>query len=426
MPPLQTPETMLGRGAFALRSRLALAMDGTLLGLAALSGAIAACVAAVYFHALTFAMEGVARLEAWSHLPVWVVMTAAGALVGLGFRLGEPGETDAVVNNIHVENGRIDLHANLPLVPISLVSIAAGGSAGPEAPMVHLTGSVGTWLHKRLRLPEAFARPMTFAGMAVGFATLFGEPVGSVIFALEIPHKRGMEYYEALMPALVGGLVGHAVFAVLTHHGIGQTWHLAPYHFQSGRDLLLAAGIGLFVGGLAMPFVWTIRGCKALFRRLGPLPREVRGALGGLALGLIAWKVPATRFFGEAEVEGVATLALSGLVLLAAAKMLAVALTMASGWRGGIIIPCFLVGACLGRALALVVPGLDPTLAMVCGMAAVNVAVMKVPLGTVFVLTTMTGINALAPIALAGMVAFLITGGAHVIDTQQARAAPPA
>lgn len=404
----------------ALRERFALAMDARLLGLSALVGGLAALVATAYFYALTWTMQGFAWFEAWSRIPVWAFMAIGGGVIGLLYKLGEPGETDAVVNNIHVENGRVELKANLPLVPISLISIATGGSAGPEAPMVHLTGSVGTWLHKRLGLPEAFVRPLTFAGMSVGFATLFGAPVGSVVFALEIPHKRGMEYYEALMPALVGGLFGHAVFALLTHHGIGVVWEFPHYTLTRTRDLAFAAGIGLVIGVASIPYVLCIRAVKKLMGGL-KLPRAARGALGGLVLGLLAWQVPASRYFGEAQVDGVAELAMRGLLVLAVAKMVAVAFTLASGFRGGIIIPCFLIGACLGRALALVIPGLDPTLAMVCGMAAVNVAVMKVPLGTVLVLVTMTGVNAIAPIALAGLVAFLVTGGAHVIETQRAR-----
>lgn len=404
-----------------MKARFALAMDARLLGLAALVGVLSAGIAALYFYGLEFSFWGMERLQALSHLPVWAFMALAGALIGAFYRLGEPGETDAVVNNIHVENGRVELQANVPLIPISLASIAAGGSAGPEAPMVHLTGSVGTWLHKRLNLPEAFIRPMTFAGMSVGFATLFGAPVGSVIFALEIPHKRGMEYYEALMPALVGGLVGHALFAVLTHHGIGTTWHLAHYELHNSRELLYAVAIGLFAGLAAMPYVWIIRGLKRLFGAMQRLPHELKGALGGLAMGLFAYYVPATRFFGEAQLEGVEKLALKGLLILAVAKMFTVGLTLASGWRGGIIIPCFLIGACLGRAVSVVFPAIDPTLGMVCGMAAVNVAVMKVPLGTVLVLVTMTGVNAIAPIALACLASFLVTGGANVIDTKRAR-----
>jgi H+/Cl- antiporter ClcA len=406
--------------------RFALAMDRTLLLLTTLVGVLAALVALAYYYALeaTFAgMEWLSHLSVHGrHVPVWALMAGVGALIGAFYKLGHPGETDAVVDNIHVENGKIDLSANLPLIPVSLLSIAAGGSAGPEAPMVHLTGSVGTWLHKRLKLPEQYLRPLTFAGMGVGFATLFGAPIGSTIFALEIPHKRGMEYYEALIPALIGGLAGYAVFATVTHHGLGATWTFPAYHFSHPRDLFYALGMGL-VGALgATAIVVAIHLSKKVFDGV-KLPMFVKAALGGLVLGLLAWKMPGTRFFGEDVVNEIAQGSQSAgfLFALAGLKALAIGVTLAAGWRGGIIIPCFLTGVCLGKAMSLLVPGLDPTLAMICGAAAVNVAVMKVPVGTLIVLLTMTGIDALAPMAVACLVAFLVTGGLGVIDSQRAR-----
>ena len=51
--------------------------------------------------------------------------------------------------------------------------------------------------------------------MAAAFTVLFGAPLGSAIFALEILHRRGLEYYEALLPALIGALAGFVVFVVL-------------------------------------------------------------------------------------------------------------------------------------------------------------------------------------------------------------------
>lgn len=406
--------------------RFALAMDRTLLLLTTLVGGLAALVALAYYYALegTFAgMEWLSHLTFHGHhLPVWALMAGVGAIIGAFYKLGHPGETDAVVDNIHVENGKIDLSANLPLVPVSLLSIAAGGSAGPEAPMVHLTGSVGTWLHKRLKLPEQYLRPLTFAGMGVGFATLFGAPIGSTIFALEIPHKRGMEYYEALIPALIGGLAGYAVFATVTHHGLGATWSFPAYHFSHPKDLFYALGMGL-VGALgATAIVVAIHVSKKVFDGM-TLPMFAKAALGGLILGILAWKMPGTRFFGEDVVNEIAGGSQSAgfLFALAGLKAVAIGVTLAAGWRGGIIIPCFLTGVCLGKGMSLLVPGLDPTLAMICGAAAVNVAVMKVPVGTLIVLLTMTGIDALAPMAVACLVAFLVTGGLGVIDSQRAR-----
>lgn len=405
---------------------IVLAIDAKLLLLACVVGALGGVLASGYF----FALSGMLSLSeiVSHHVPIVALMGGAGLLVGLTYLLGHPGETDAVVDNIHVKNGRIDTRANLPLVPCSLISIAAGGSAGPEAPMVYLTGSVGTWLHKWLRLPERYVRTLTLTGMGVGFATLFGAPVGSAIFALEIPHKRGMEYYEATVPAIIGGLVGYGVFSAITHHGIGSAWHFPAYTFRSWRDLAFALGIGLACGIAALPYAGAIHGIQRLFRKIKAAP-WVKAAIGGVVLGLVAWKLPATRFWGEEQLQTAlldAAPSLTLLLVLAAAKMLTVGVTLASGWKGGIIIPCFFIGACLGKAISMVVPAIDPTLAMMCGMAAVNVAIMKVPLSTVLVVSAMCGVPSIPPIAAAAFAAFVVTGGVEFLATKRSRDEVPA
>jgi H+/Cl- antiporter ClcA len=402
--------------------RFALALDSKILALSCLVGAIAGLLATAYYWALSGLLHLVQRIDA--RVPVYVVMPAAGVLVGLCYLLGHPGETDAVVNNIHVKNGRIDTRANLPLVPSSLISVAAGGSAGPEAPVVYLTGSVGTWLHRWLALPERYVRTLTLTGMGVGFATLLGAPVGSALFALEIPHRRGMEYYEATVPVSIGTLVGYGVFLFVTGQKFGPTWRFGAYTFHDARDLAYAVLVGLTAGVVSLAFVRVIHAVKRVFRGLRA-PMWVRAAVGGAVLGFIAWRLPATRFWGQAELQSAvldASPTIGLLLVLAAAKMLTVSVTLASGWRGGIIIPCFFIGACLGQALARVVPGLPPTLAMLSGMAAVNVSVMKVPLGTVLVVAAMSGVEMIPPIAAATFAAFAVTGGIRFLESQRGRA----
>jgi len=75
------------------------------------------------------------------------------------------------------------------MILASLVSISAGGSAGPEAPLVQVTGSFGTWVADRLQL-EVNLRSMSLAAMAAGFTALFGAPLGGAMFALEILHHQ--------------------------------------------------------------------------------------------------------------------------------------------------------------------------------------------------------------------------------------------
>ena len=69
------------------------------------------------------------------------------------------------------------------------------------------TGSIGSWLGLRFRLDEGELRLLTISGMAAGFTVLLGVPLGSAVFALEILHRRGLEYYEALVPAMVPRII---------------------------------------------------------------------------------------------------------------------------------------------------------------------------------------------------------------------------
>src|SRR5213080_3726356 len=153
-------------------------------------------------------------------------MIAVGIIVGVLTKvLGNPGDVELLVNNIHVLGGSEDQRELRSLIPVSLLCISAGGGMGPEAPLVQTTGSLASWLGQRWQLGVADIRVVTITGMAAGFTVLFGAPLGSAIFALEILHRRGLEYYEALLPAVIGSLSGYAVYVGLTHVGLQPVWH---------------------------------------------------------------------------------------------------------------------------------------------------------------------------------------------------------
>jgi len=58
------------------------------------------------------------------------------------------------LSDFKLQHGRIDTRQNSSMILSSLVSISAGGSLGPEAPMVQVTGSSGTWFADRLKLQD--------------------------------------------------------------------------------------------------------------------------------------------------------------------------------------------------------------------------------------------------------------------------------
>ncbi|EMG23713.1 chloride transporter, ClC domain protein [Leptospira interrogans serovar Pyrogenes str. L0374] len=141
-------------------------------------------------------------------------MAVAGLFIGLVIHfLGEPGEISLVIDNIRFRGGKLETNQNPSMALSSILSISAGGSAGPEAPLVQITGSFGNWFAEKLGLTGEEYRSMTIAGMAAGFTSLFGSPLGGALFALEVlQHRHVVEYYKALLPAFLSSTSAFFVF----------------------------------------------------------------------------------------------------------------------------------------------------------------------------------------------------------------------
>lgn len=381
-------------------------------------GTVCGLFAAIYWHILELMTHALRAFEGYSLL--WL-MPLAGLVVGLIIHfLGNPGEIAAIVDNIHFRGGRLDARKNPSMLLASLVSISAGGSAGPEAPLVQVTGSFGTWYADRLKLTGEDLRSLSLAGMAAGFTALFGAPLGGAMFALEIlHHQHVIEYYEAILPAVVSSCASYLVFAGITHLGIAPTWHFPQYRLDNINDFAIAILFGI-VGAIAgWLFMGIFRLCDRLLLKIAR-PIYLRTTLAGLGLGILAAVLPLTRYFGHEELDVIISTKFTAtfLLLLAIAKMLAISLTVTSGWRGGFIIPLFFTGACLGQAIAVLIPNLNPALATICTMAALNAAVTRTPISTTLLLTKLTSFSSLTPILFASLVGFFLAPKAPLIASQ--------
>jgi H+/Cl- antiporter ClcA len=357
--------------------------------------------------------------DAWSRPTHLLILALAGGGIALLTKvLGNPGDVELLVNNIHV-GGRSDLRELRSLIPVSLLGIAAGSAIGPEAPLVQTTGEIGNWAAIRAGMPAVEARTLTITGMAAGFTVLFGAPLGSAIFALEILHRRGLQSYEARLPAAAGSLAGFAVSMVTAHVGLTPIWRFPAVASLHPKDL--AAGVLAGIGGaaIAAAFTYATHAIRRGFRRI-PIP--LRPVVGGLALGALAWASPFALTFGEGQIQTVAgtRLAVSTLLVAVAVKLLASSTIVSAGWRGGFIVPLFFMGAALGAAAAPAL-GINQVVLMLALMAAATVGVTKTPLGSCLIVAAMAGYRLLPPVLAASLVSLFLTSRVSMIETQRER-----
>lgn len=356
----------------------------------------------------------------WSGVTRLMALALVGGVVAVLVRLlGRPADVELLVDNIHVPDAEHDVPARLrSLLPVSLLCIGAGGTLGPEAPVVTATGSIAHRMGRH-RFDHAEARVVTLTGMAAGFAVLFGAPLGGAIFALEIPHRRGMQYYEAVVPAAAGAVIGFAVSTLLGRHGLAPVWSLPFVDRLRVADLGWSVVAGLAGALVAIGFTATT---KALLWGVGRVDASARPVVGGLVLGSLALLTPYALTNGEWQLDSLArNVAVATLLVAAAAKLVAAAVAVATGWRGGFIIPLFFVGFCVGRALTDALPTATPWAFVIGVMVAANVGVTKTPLGSTLVVTQMAGMAVLPSTLIAALTCLVVTSPVGLIAAQRER-----
>lgn len=384
----------------------------------AILGLLGGLIAGMYWVVLEFLTHKLAFFEGWLVIPT---MAVCGFLAGLIIHfIGDPGEIHLIVNNIRFNKGKLDPKNNPSMILSSLLCVASGGSLGPEAPLIQVTGSMGTWLGKIFRLKGEDLRSLSIAGMASGFTALFGAPLGGSLFSLEIlHHKHAVEYYQAIIPALVASSFSYVIFALIIHLGLGAIWDLEAYEYSGLFDFGSAVLFAIAGACIAWSFIYCTKFFKKLFEKR-VFPIYIKTLIGGILLGVIAFYFPLTRYFGHHEINELLSQNLSITVLLGILvfKIIAIAITVTSGWRGGFIIPLFFTGATLGLIIHHFFPDTNLTLAIISCMAAVNACVTRTPMSTTILLATLTGFSYFIPILFASLTGYFLAPKIPFISSQ--------
>lgn len=351
----------------------------------------------------------------------WLVQRyASGSLTS-----GTDG-TDAMIQAFHHREGHLDPGTCIIRSSTSILTIAAGGSAGVEGPISQLAAGIGSLVARRMHLSESDRRIMLLVGAAGGLGAIFHAPLGGALTAIEVIYREDFEA-EACLPAVLSSVVAYCLSTLLL--GRASIFSLPSFVFRDVRELplyLLAACACAAAGHL---YVGVFRTLK--YRFFVPLRQRIgtplTAALGGLGAGLLGMQYPVVLSSGMGWLEQAILGHMSIGTMLGAAlgKIVATSLTIGSGMSGGMFAPALFVGGMSGGAVGHLCrdlwPGLvtDPGAYALVGMAAFFAGVAKAPIGPLLMVCELTqGYGLLAPLMLGAVVSLWLSHRVHLYENQ--------
>ena len=298
--------------------------------------------------AFHLSVEAVTELRGEHGWILWLLPLAGLVIVALykGTRCEGMG-TNNVIRA--VQSGEAVSPLLVPAIFLGTVlTHLCGGSAGREGAALQMGGSIGYNVGRLFRLSDHDRRTATVCGMAAFFSALFGTPLAATLFAMMV-EDVGLTFSVAFVPGFLAALVAY---------GVSLACGISPTRFALADAPVLTADavLKVMVLGAACAVVSRLF-CGLLHFTEHELPKRlpnpwVRAAVGGMAVVALSYLMGVGRYNG------------AGMGVIAAAveqgealpwdflcKALLTAVTLASGFKGGEVVPSFYIGATFGCAV---------------------------------------------------------------------------
>jgi len=328
---------------------------------------------------------------------VLMMPVLGGLLVGLVSALLRRWRPREVVDAIEANalfGGRMSVGDSLGLVAVTLLSGGFGASVGLEAAYTQLGAALASRLGRSVELRRDDVRTLVGCGAAGAIAAAFNAPLTGAFYAFEL--IIGSYTLHTLAPVGIAALIGALVVRGLV--GSNPIFEMSHAIAVSPSDYPILFGLGLASAGLGILIMKGVTSTEALFRSLA-VPRWARPALGGLVIGALALPFPQILGAGHGGImrvlhSGFDLPFLAGLIV---AKIVASAVSIGAGFRGGLFSTSLflgsLFGSLIGAVLARLGPhlGTDPLICTLVGMGAVAAAIVGAPMTMIMIVLETTG-----------------------------------
>lgn len=328
---------------------------------------------------------------------------------------------DEFLETFHNRKGVLRKRTSIAKFFASLATIATGGSAGKEGPMVLIGSAIGSLFGRFVKMGARAQRTLLLAGAAGGLGAIFRAPLGGAITAVEVLYKEDFEA-DSLIPCIISSVTAYTTFA--TYVGFGHTIQFHSAVFHSPIELVFYVGLGIICTLAGYLFVRMFRFMReSVFAKL-PVPRILMPALGGFLVGCIGFFHPEVIGEGLEIVQraifdmyhGDWITVTAFFFLLAFLKMVATSLTIQSGGSGGALVPSLFIGAMIGGGVGTICHHFFPEMApsvtpfIIVGMASFFSAVTNASLGALVMVCELTGgYELLPPLMIVAVISLILS-----------------
>ncbi|SDN89002.1 chloride channel protein [Phyllobacterium sp. OV277] len=404
--------------AFARGNEIGLVLAAALIGVVAGVVVTGMSLITQEMHQLIFKIEDGERLSSMSALDQVVVFAAPlvggvvlGILVLILARWRRRPMVDPIEANA-LHGGRLSLNDSLIVATQNIISNGFGASVGLEAGYTQLASGLASKLGLSLQLRRAELRILVGCGAAGAIAAAFNAPLAGSFYAFEL--IIGSYTIVSLAPVVVSALVSTIVARAL----VGSDFMIDVGTFGSvvTADYVPAMLLGVLCAGAGILLMMGVSFVEELARK-SSVPSSVRPIIGGAVVGALALISPQVLSGGHGalhlNLDHTATIAtLLGILLL---KSTASAVSIGSGFRGGLFFASLFMGALLGKIFAYSAPfifahaTLTPVIYAVVGMSSLAVAVIGGPLTMTFLALEITGDFPITALVLAAVITASLT-----------------
>ena len=306
----------------------------------------------------------------------------------------------------------------LILIPVKffggVLAMGAGLALGREGPTVQMGAGIGYFIANVCRLNQDDVKALLAAGAGAGLATAFSAPVAGAVFVLEELVRR----FDTRITITTLCASGSAIAVARLLLGEQTDFQVEPLAYPGFGTVPVFLVLGAVTGLIGVAYNRTLLGALAAAERLGRWTSvDVRAALVGAAVGLLAWFGPGLVGGGDAITQQ--TLAGgSSMMIVCFVFLIRFGLgpvSYAAGTPGGLFAPMLVLGAQIGFAMGTVFCrwfpdlGQRPAAFAIVGMAAFFTAVVRAPVTGIILVTEMTGcFTLLLPMLLACFAAMTV------------------